>query len=281
MPEGLHVRVYHEDLMKNFAQVWDDNDALATWLRLFVIADKLWPSPGELPRVVGRAALKRLTDAGLIVLLPNYRYTCLGLDADRQRRSDAARTAANVRHHGRPDDDPPEGNAGRTPSRIAPRNPSGNAGALPHTDTGARPRSGSAPESVSDVLNEIGAAGEEPDALVGYHTLTGRFPTGRVKSWLDELAHEHGDVAVTRALALEMQADTAVHTLLSRTQNRLAVESHADEKDRKLRRQQSAAEERALIESMPAEQRAANLARLRAELAKHGLVPLEGGTDAA
>lgn len=123
-------------------------------------------------------------------------------------------------------------------------------------------------------------AESEPDALTAYHSLTGRFPTGRVLAWLNELAATHGDATVETALAEECQIDSAVHTLLSRTQNRLERDAHAAAKRREQKRREAEAEERARIEAMPLEQRQANIARLRGELTKIGLIgplPAEGG----
>lgn len=277
MPEGLHVRVYHEDLMKNYPQMWDDNDALATWVRLFVIADKLWPSPGELPRGVGRAALKKLTDVGLVVLLPNHRYTCRGLDADRQRRRDAASKAANIKHHGNPDGSA-DGDAGRTPDGSAGRTPPRSASALPHTDTGARPRSapasvsGSAPTEENGNLRARDGDHGEADAFETWMRLTGSWPSDRIRPWLSQLISDHGDESVSDAVALEWTADPTRHTVLGRVRDRLERSAHEKSKRRQVAQTKAAEEERRRIDSMPPEQRAANMARLREELEKRGLV---------
>jgi hypothetical protein len=97
MADGRFVLVYHEDLIANFPDVWDNDRLLATWLRLLALADKLWPTPAELPRAVSTASVKALADAGLIALLPKHRFVVRGLDAVRKRRKDAASTAANHR----------------------------------------------------------------------------------------------------------------------------------------------------------------------------------------
>lgn len=129
MAEGRFVAVYHEDLIANYQSVWDNDRLLATWLRLFALADKLWPSPAEMPRGVSTAAVKHLTDVGLIEQLPMHRYRVRGLDARRQRTAEAARNAADKRW----------GNADSNASGNADEMPK----AMPRTDTGARPQSAS------------------------------------------------------------------------------------------------------------------------------------------
>jgi hypothetical protein len=143
--EGSFVRVYHEDLIKNYEPIWDDDRALATWLRLLVLADKLWPSPAELPRRLSRASLDKLVKAKLVTLQPNGRFRIRGLDAQRQRQVDAAKKGAAARwskDDEPPADDPDDGagdDAGGNAERNPPRNPTGNASA---THARARPRSG-------------------------------------------------------------------------------------------------------------------------------------------
>jgi hypothetical protein len=136
MAEGSWVRVYHEDLIANYAVVWDDDRALAAWLRLLVLADKLWPSPAELPRGISRPVLDKLVKAKLVQLVVPHRFRLRGLDAQRQRQRDAAKVAADARWNA-------DGNAERNAERI----PDPNAEAMPHADGGARPQSGLVPPS--------------------------------------------------------------------------------------------------------------------------------------
>ena len=51
-PDRRYVRVYDDDLRRDYPKVWHDDRALATWLRLLSIADKMWPTIPELPRSV-------------------------------------------------------------------------------------------------------------------------------------------------------------------------------------------------------------------------------------
>lgn len=95
-----YVRVYHDDLMRDYPGAWSDDTALATWLRLLVIADKMWPALAELPRSVRPRALRALVAAGLVELVGAHGYRIRGLDAERSQRRDAARNAAASRWHG-------------------------------------------------------------------------------------------------------------------------------------------------------------------------------------
>ena len=75
-----------------FEGVYDDDAAFALWMRLLMNADALWPAPAALPRSTKAKPLGKLVDAGIIDLLPRDRYRIHGLDAERGRRRDAART---------------------------------------------------------------------------------------------------------------------------------------------------------------------------------------------
>jgi len=91
------VRVYHDDLQRDYPAVWDDDHQLATWLRLLVVADKLWPAPAELPRREKPSSIARLVASKILEILPRHRFRLKGLDAERQRRYDRAAGAAAVR----------------------------------------------------------------------------------------------------------------------------------------------------------------------------------------
>lgn len=91
-----HLRFYYDDFMAEFPAVYRDNDLLATWLRLFVAAEKHWPAMPEVPRSVRPAHLRALVECGLVIPDGDY-YRCLGLDKERTTRLDAARNAASTR----------------------------------------------------------------------------------------------------------------------------------------------------------------------------------------
>lgn len=120
----------------------------------------------------------------------------------------------------------------------------------------------------------------EPDALDAWFRLTGSWPSRKVVPWLEDLARDHGHEAVSTALAEEVIADEDRRTLLGRTQSRLERVDHQAAKDREAAERAAAAAERDRIETMPEEQRTANMKRLRDQMVASGLVPADptGGT---
>lgn len=94
MPEA-YSRLYHR-FPSEFDAVWKDDHALATWTRLLLLADASWPMRPPVPRSVRPKPLAVLVDAGLVVVTGDC-YTIRGLDAERTRRSDAGRSAVEVR----------------------------------------------------------------------------------------------------------------------------------------------------------------------------------------
>jgi hypothetical protein len=98
MAEGRFVLVFHEDMMANHAPIWDDDKALATWIRLLALADKIWPSPAELPRGASKSAVDRLIGAGLIEADGPHRFRIPSLDKKRDAARNAASNAARIRH---------------------------------------------------------------------------------------------------------------------------------------------------------------------------------------
>lgn len=75
-----------------FGTIYDSNDHLATWLRLLMLADGQWPASPPVPANAKKSSLKALADAGLIDFISGGRYRIHGLDAERGRRREAART---------------------------------------------------------------------------------------------------------------------------------------------------------------------------------------------
>jgi len=80
-----------------FAGIYEDDRHLAAFVRLLMIAEASWPASAILPALCRRVSIAALATAGLIDLLPGQRYRVHGLDAERQRRTDHARTAADRR----------------------------------------------------------------------------------------------------------------------------------------------------------------------------------------
>lgn len=72
-----------------FVNIYGDDHHLATWLRLLMAADALWPASCPLPVTARKASITALAEAGLIDLLP-FGFKVRGLDAERGRRREAA-----------------------------------------------------------------------------------------------------------------------------------------------------------------------------------------------
>lgn len=75
-----------------FVPIYDDDHHMATWLRLLIAADALWPASCPIPGNARKSSVSALVKAGLIDLGTGYRFRVHGLDAERGRRRDAART---------------------------------------------------------------------------------------------------------------------------------------------------------------------------------------------
>jgi len=109
-----YVRVYDDDLRRDYPEVWTDDRALATWLRLLSVADKMWPTLPEIPRYIKAAPLAVLVNCGLVEALPAHCYRIRGHDVERTARSNAARNAAAGRWHS---EGTADGNAAPMPRR--------------------------------------------------------------------------------------------------------------------------------------------------------------------
>lgn len=113
------------DLERDYPAIYRDDAALAAYVRLLAVAEKMWPVVPELPRATKPAPLARLVSASLVVRLEDYGYSIKGMAAERTRRTDSARTAAQARWSNA------GGNAPAHQNGNAPRNADGIADAMP------------------------------------------------------------------------------------------------------------------------------------------------------
>jgi hypothetical protein len=98
MTERKYARVYHEIVDDpKFRRVYDDNDALATWLRMLLVADAMYPASAPMPS--DSPSVVVLLRAGLVQKRPGNRYIVTGLEREREMRSQYGRNAAAVRWH--------------------------------------------------------------------------------------------------------------------------------------------------------------------------------------
>lgn len=91
-----YARFYFPEFIRDYPAVYRDDAALATWMRLLVIAEQMWPMPPELPRSVRPRPLRVLTLAGLVAV-DGTTFQLKGHDAERTRRSESGRIGASVR----------------------------------------------------------------------------------------------------------------------------------------------------------------------------------------
>lgn len=95
MPDRSYSRLYHV-FADEFPNVYDDDRALACWVRLLIGADAAWPTRPSVPADVNRKMLAVLQGADLVTV-ERGRYTVRGLDAERERRRAAAVTGGRAR----------------------------------------------------------------------------------------------------------------------------------------------------------------------------------------
>lgn len=91
-----YSRVYW-DLVDDpmFERVFQNDKALATWLRMLLIADAMYPASA--PMTHRNPTVRLLIDSGLVIEKPGNRYTIRGLNAERERRSAVGRNAVEQR----------------------------------------------------------------------------------------------------------------------------------------------------------------------------------------
>lgn len=156
-----YVRIYYDVIDDaKFAGIYDDDRCFATWVRLLLLADSMWPAPADIPRNANPKAVSLLTLAGLLDLAPNHRYRIHGMDAERNARSIQASNAAGSRW----------AYAERMPSQDE------QSQAEPSRDEQ-----------------------EHPAALDAYAQIVTR-PSPKAQAWLDRLVATYGDGPTAKAV---------------------------------------------------------------------------------
>lgn len=206
MTDGPYARLYLASVDDpKFVGIYENDHHWATWARLLMIAEPAWPSSAHLPRSARAASVKALAMAGLIDLLPGDRYRIHGLDAERESRMQQAKKASNARWNA---------------DSNAQSNAASNAQTMPNQ---AKP-------SKAEVSP---AQPAREDAADAYWSLTGRYPQGKVLTWIDDLMGQFGAEATTKALVRAHIEDPSTSTLLGRTSDYLKAEARAlDRKER-------------------------------------------------
>jgi hypothetical protein len=166
-----YSRIYHSIVDDaKFATVYDDDRRLATWLRLLIVAEQAHPASAYIPVGTSRAAVLALVDAGLIDLGTGSRYRIHGLDAERGRRSDAARVGGMA--------------SGRSRAVEQPLNVRSTKTNLDETSKDETRR---AEQSARESL----PAEDGRDDLEAFMLITRKVPTTRQRALLDGLLDRH------------------------------------------------------------------------------------------
>jgi len=120
---------------------------------------------------------------------------------------------------------------------------------------------------------------DNPDVVVAWNNITGRYPSDRVCDWLNRLSNDHPEEAIIRLLAEQWASEPNPRTLLSRTENELKLDAHrrnrAEESARNLARMK--AEEphrRREAEATPEEIERARLQRQAISIGLHRGLPV-------
>jgi hypothetical protein len=169
-----YSRVYHR-FSDEFPSVFDDDRAVAAWLRLLLIADAAWPTRPPIPATVNRKALSVLQGAGLVVVERGY-YTMLGLDKQRTERRDKAVSAGLARV---------ERALSTSSTKAQPRQ-------TEHRQT--EPSNGRAKDGLPNLTDSVSGAWE--DATGRSVLSSGEFAIG----YLDDACRRHPDAAVITAI---------------------------------------------------------------------------------
>lgn len=207
-----YVRLYYDDLQRDYHEVWFDPTCLSTYSRLLAGADKAWPSLAELPHAVRRRDVETLVRVGLLNVNDNGLYSLKGYQREREERADRGRVNVSKR----PDRTTIEPTVVPTtvPSTV------GQSVVLTRAPAGFG-------AGLVSVASTEGVQGEPPDPAEVYWTLAGRWPSEKVLRWIDELAERFGFEATSRTLAHAFRADTDLGTLMGRVSDSLKAEARA------------------------------------------------------
>lgn len=173
---GPYSRVYWSVRSDpKFRGVYANDNLLATWLRLLMSADAIWPEPADLPSTCRKVYFNRLVAAGLLDDLGGGQYRVHGLDAERTRRADHAKNASNARWNAR-----------------------SNAGS--NAAVSDSPMLAKDEPRVSQEQAEDTPTASASDPVVIYANLTGGWPAPGAVDWLDDLTERFGDIELIKAI---------------------------------------------------------------------------------
>lgn len=149
-----YARFYYPEFIRDYPTVYSNDAAFATWMRLLVVAEQMWPMPSELPRSVRSRPLAVLVEAGLVTV-DGTAFRLKGHDAERSRRRDSARKGAAVRW-----DSDGNANAGANamPSTSTSTSTSRDKGLPPPPTSGGKRKDGTNPRAVGAASRQNGSS---------------------------------------------------------------------------------------------------------------------------
>jgi hypothetical protein len=151
------VKVYQSIVDDPLFERVYDTPTLGTWLRMLLVADAMYPTTAPLGR--RNPAINLLIEVGLVIVKPGNRYSMRGMEAERERRSDAGRNAAAVRWQSVRNADPMLVRAEQ--SRAEQTN-----GQSPPTFMGYRPKAGPPAERLPGEAFVPRHEGQHPDCAI-------------------------------------------------------------------------------------------------------------------
>jgi hypothetical protein len=209
-----YSRIYWSVLSDpKFVGIRTDMRHFGSWSMLLMVADMAYPAPAFVPPVIPKASRDKLIEVGLVDVLEDGMVRLHGLEAERERRREAATSKPK-------------------------RDPSGTQTGTERSPLGQQAK----PSLAEPSQDEAEAPREDEDPADIYWRLTGKYPGDTVLPWIDQLTNQYGSRSVTVALVNAFTADKSTRTLLGRTQDNLRAGA------RELDRAEKAAEKARLAE---------------------------------
>jgi hypothetical protein len=249
-----YSRVYWEIVDdEKFTTVFDDDHALAWWLRLLIAADQAFPTSAVLPAGVHRAALRKLVDTRLVDVAGS-RYRIHGLDSERARRARQGTVGAAARWNqppvpgdlDAPDDvEPPLNRRRADANAVAMRSHTGRFASQEEDETRTRRDETSTARATNGVSDDL------TTALVLVRDLTGRYLAphsangDRIGRWITRFGLPKVE-ATLREVATDLGDYPGQNQLLNSTENYLEPpvsakrETPAQREDREMRERAAA-----------------------------------------
>lgn len=199
MNDNKYSRVYWGVVDDDrFIGIYDDDSNWSAYTRLLMIADQAWPASAHLPATLRKSSLSALIERGIVEPGTSGRFRIHGMDAERERRSEAGRLGGIASGRSRQSLNGRSSNV--QPEFAKPLDQSRNLDEERRDETRREDQ-------------------EHPAALEMYAQLVSR-PSAKAQSWLDRLVSTYGDGSTTKAI--QDASAGGIRDLLSRTETLLS-----------------------------------------------------------